>query len=178
MAQDLHICHFFRNFVTINNKDNVIILPKIENMSKTIDFNYAEAPKTWTNCFNETCPLKTDCLHYITGKKIPDGMTNGCAVYPNALHDGQCNYYQCCQFTHGAWGFNTIFKDVHYRDVASIRTEIKDYLGGHSTYYRYNSGKRLLSSEQQQHVIAIFNKYGYKDNLMFDGYKDVIDFRG
>lgn len=146
-------------------------------MSEIIDFDYSETPKTWTNCFNENCPLKTDCLHYITGEKIPDGMTFGYAVYPHALHDGQCNYYKCCQFTHEAWGFEGLLKNVHYQNVARIRTEIKNYLGGHSTYYRYNKGERLLSPEQQQHIIAIFNKYGYKENLAFDGYKDVIDFR-
>ncbi len=146
-------------------------------MSETIDFDYSEAPKSWINCFNETCPLKNDCLHYITGKKIPNDKTWGYAVYPNALHDGKCDYYNCCRFVHCAWGFNRIFNDVLHRHITDIRREIKDYLGGHSTYYLYHNGKKLLLPEQQQHIIDIFNKYGYKDNLMFDGYKDVIDFR-
>ena len=146
-------------------------------MSEIINFDYSEMPKLWANCFNETCPLKADCLHYITGKKIPNGMTQGNAVYPNALHDGQCKYYKCCQFTHEAWGFSTLFKDVRYQDVAEIRAEMKACLGGHGTYYRYHHGKSLLSPKQQQQIIAIFNRYGYKDNLTFDGYKDVVDYR-
>ena len=77
---------------------------------------------------------------------------------------------------HAAWGFDTLFVDVKQRDASPLRSAIKDYLGGNGTYYRYHNGERLLTPEQQDHILGLFRQRGYTDNLRFDGYRDVYDF--
>jgi hypothetical protein len=57
------------------------------------------------------------------------------------------------------------------------RNQIKKYLGGHGTYYNYNKGKYLLTPEQQEWIMNLLRRYGYTENLRFDGYRNEYDLR-
>ena len=50
------------------------------------------------------------------------------------------------------------------------------YLGSGGTFYRYRNGERLLMPEQQEWIKNMFTRYGYTDEIEFDGYKEVYRF--
>ena len=75
-----------------------------------------------------------------------------------------------------AWGFNKLFAEVKSKDEASLRLEMKTYLGGNGTYSRYKLGRRLLTPQQQEYIINLFRARGYSDGLEFDHYVDTYDF--
>ncbi|MDO5527495.1 MAG: DUF6078 family protein [Prevotella sp.] len=125
----------------------------------------------WDYCFNNQCPMHDDCIHYVTGMFLDDGHNRGCAIFPSACHDGKCKYFRQARKIKVAWGFSKLFHDVRQRDTTTIRTLIKKYLGGHSTFYRYANGEYKLTPEQQEAVTDIFKQQGYTQNLEFDHYE-------
>ncbi len=53
----------------------------MEDKKENMVFNYADAPKSWYNCFNSECPKANECMHFMTGKNVPEDMTLGNAIY-------------------------------------------------------------------------------------------------
>ena len=145
-------------------------------MDQYPDFTYDLVPASWPVCFVANCPLAESCLNHLAGLHLPDNLTIGPAIYPTALRDGKCGHYKKIRKIQAAWGFDTLFTDVKQRDAAPLRSAIKNYLGGNGTYYRYHNGERLLTPEQQEHILALFRQCGYSENLHFDGYREVYDF--
>lgn len=84
----------------------------------------------------------------------------------------QANRHYPC----GAYGFKALFAEIKKKDEKPIRDRIKKYLGGNTAYYRYHHGKRLLSPDQQEWILALFRQHGYTEELHFDGYRDIYDF--
>lgn len=145
-------------------------------MDQYPDFTYDLVPASWPVCFVANCPLAESCLSHLAGLHLPDDLTIGPAIYPTTLRDGKCGHYKKIRKIQAAWGFDTLFTDVKQRDAAPLRSAIKNYLGGNGTYYRYHNGERLLTPEQQEHILALFRQCGYSENLHFDGYREVYDF--
>ena len=145
-------------------------------MDQYPDFTYDLVPASWPVCFVANCPLAESCLSHLAGLHLPDDLTIGPAIYPTALRDGKCGHYKKIRKIQAAWGFDTLFTDVKQRDAAPLRSAIKNYLGGNGTYYRYHNDERLLTPEQQEHILALFRQCGYSENLHFDGYREVYDF--
>ena len=144
--------------------------------SNNINLDWSLVPTTWRQCFYSDCPKHEVCSHYFTGQRVPDGIVSGPAVYPNACKGGNCEFFKELRSINAAYGFDPLFKDVKQRDYTVLRTKIKEYLGGHSAYYRYNRGERLLTPEQQEWIIALFNQHGYTENLTFKNYLETLDF--
>lgn len=145
-------------------------------MEQYSDFSYEMVPPSWTFCFLDGCPKADECIRHLSGKSIPKKVTSGLSVFPTALGKNRCEYFKQIRKIRAAYGFDTIFGEVKSKDEKSIRDQIKFYLGSHKTYYRYHSGEKLLTPEQQQWIINLFRKYGYTDNLEFDHYRYVYDF--
>ena len=143
---------------------------------QNVVFNYADAPKSWRNCFNDTCPKAEECMHHLTGKNIPDNLTCGDTVYPNACKDGKCRYFKQIRVMRGAYGFNAILSQFPRTSEERLRAVIKNYLGGHGTYYDYNKGRKLLTPEQQERIVNLFRNNGYTGECEFEGYRYVYDF--
>lgn len=138
--------------------------------------DYSQYPKSYLLCFLDGCKLKEQCSHYIAGQHIRDDDYMGYAVLPPMLSrkDG-CPHYHKLRTFKGAWGFDTLFDNVKYKDAAALRNGLKAYPGGNGTYSRYKRGLHLLTPEQQEWIIDLLKNCGYTDNLRFDHYKDVID---
>jgi len=139
-------------------------------------FNYADAPKSWYNCFNSACPKAGECMHFMTGKNVPDDVTLGNAIYPNACKNGECRFFKQIRMMRGAYGFNTMLNDLKRKDEELLRGMITDYLGSNTTYYKFNRGEKLLTPEQQEWILALFRKYGYTGEKEFEGYRYIYDF--
>ena len=144
-------------------------------MKKSTEMNFNEAPAMWALCFNQDCQMKERCLRFAVGQQVTD-KTCGRAVYPNALKDGACDYFQELRIVRAACGFGDIFANVKSRHAATMRLKLEQYLGGHGTYYRYKNGTRLLMPEQQEWIRQLFRSYGYDETVVFNSYLDVFDF--
>ncbi|MBO4315374.1 MAG: hypothetical protein J5867_05360 [Prevotella sp.] len=138
--------------------------------------NFSEKPPTWPVCFQSECPLRSSCLRYVVGQAAPSTMRFGPAVYPQARQSDKCSEYRQLRVIHAAWGFSPLFHDVKHRHYKLLRDKMKEYLGNHTSYYRYHRGERLLTPEQQEWIIDLFASYGYTEDIHFEGYRDVIDF--
>lgn len=138
--------------------------------------DYSQYPNDYSLCFLEDCKLKEQCSHYIAGQHIRKDHYQGHAIFKTMLDrkDG-CIQYHKLRTIKGAWGFDTLFDNIKYKDSAAVRRAVKAYLGSNTTYSRYKNGQLLLSPEQQTWIINLFKKYGYTDNLRFDNYKEIID---
>lgn len=133
-------------------------------------------PPSWAFCFIDGCQQACKCIRHISSRVIPSETTSGNAIYPTAINAGSCPHFKAIRKIHAAWGFDTLFEDVKMKDVATLRKAIKQYLGGHGTYYRYHNGEKLLTPEQQQWIVDLFKSQGYETSLKFDHYRDVYDF--
>lgn len=140
------------------------------------DFDFKEVPPLWMLCFCEGCPHHTGCLRYVAGLHVPDNMPWGQAIYPSAYRNGNCKYFKEIRTINAAYGFKSLFKDVKQIHSKLLRDMIKEYLGSHGAYYRYNRGERMLTPEQQEWIINLFASYGYTEGIAFEHYKEVIDF--
>ena len=139
-------------------------------------FNFDEVPPSWRFCFCNECPKHDDCLRYQTGLCLPDDRTWGNAVYPTAYRNGDCQHFKQIRLIHAAYGFETLFSNVKQKDYTPLRELLKNYLGGHGTYYRYNRGERVLTPEQQEWIVRLFARHGYTEGIQFDHYRDMLDF--
>lgn len=140
--------------------------------------SFRNVPVNWQLCFLDDCPVKDKCLRQLVAHHLSDDRTFGPAIYPTMKRgDEGCRLFATSEPQRMAWGFTTLFSEVKSRDEHRLRNSIKDYLGGHSTYYRYHNGERLLSPKQQAWIIRLFQKYGYNENLTFDHYTIIYDYK-
>lgn len=143
-------------------------------MEKKYDFE--QIPVSWRFCFNGNCPMRGECLRFQAGLEIPENRPWGNAIFPSALKDGHCDYFRKDEKVTLATGFciagNPRIGDAFVR----MRKRLKEYLGGHGTYYLYRNGKKWLSPSQQADIREIFRKAGYKEEIEFGATKETYDF--
>lgn len=139
-----------------------------------IPLNFNEIPLSWRFCFCDGCPKHQDCLRYQSGLHVK--VTQGFAIFPPAYQQGDCPHFKRIRVIRAAYGFRSLFSEIKEKDGSELRRKIKYYLGGHGTYYRYNSGEKLLTPEQQQWILNLFAKRGYTEGLSFDHYREMLDF--
>ena len=92
------------------------------------------------------------------------------------LKDGQCQHFRPVQKVLMAVGFKNIVYDVKERDSAEMRRELATFLGSTTTFYRYRNGEHLLNPRQQEWIRNLFRRYGYTDEVTFDGSREVYIF--
>lgn len=134
-------------------------------------------PHNWIYCFNTDCKRREECIRYRATVALGESRTWGNAIFPNALRsDGVCAHFKQLRIVRMAWGFSRLFKDVKLCDAPTLRSLMREYLGGCSTYYRYHHGERQLSPEQQEWIKQLFSQYGYED-IEFDCSEEALDFQ-
>ena len=149
---------------------------KVQPMTdKNIDFRFEDIPRSYVFCFLD-CPQSGRCILHRAGEKVPAGTQYGPAVYPTARQGDRCTMFKEYRVIHGAYGFDRLFAQVLATDIASLRADVKNYLGGNGTYSRYKLGRRILTPEQQRDILSIFHRYGYTTVTQFDHYVDVVEF--
>ena len=136
-----------------------------------------QVPQQYNRCFQTDCPQHDACARYLAGTLVREDQLHGPAVYPTARQGDTCAMYRPVRVIRVAYGFSTLFRNVRRRDDVPLRRRIMGYLGSSSTYYRYHSGEKWLTPEQQEWVLAQFRRFGYEgDDLRFDHYREVYDF--
>lgn len=145
-------------------------------MKTDLPLKLEQIPYTFSRCFQSDCPQADTCAHFLASKFIIKGQVSGPAIYPTSRLNGTCVCYKQTGIIHAAYGFKALFTEIKKKDEKPIRDRIKKYLGGNTAYYRYHHGKRLLSPDQQEWILALFRQHGYTEELHFDGYRDIYDF--
>lgn len=126
-------------------------------------------------CFTEHCPMKDNCIHYLSSLYKNDDLDRGYAIFPNALKDNQCKYFAPLRVVKMAWGFDKLFTEVKVKDAPLLRAEMRNYLGSKGQYYRFKLGQLKLLPEQQEHIKQLFAKSGY-EGVDFEYFSKEIDF--
>jgi len=137
------------------------------------ELEYKDLPASWAYCFNEQCSKKDSCMKYLTTTLIPADVNIGRVVLPKYYDEPECEYYHEKARVRVASGFEKLYCEVKKKEVAVIRQELYDILDSRTSYYRYSSGEKFLTPEQQEQVLAVFRNHGYTENLEFDKYKEV-----
>lgn len=145
-------------------------------MKTDLPLTLEQIPYTFSRCFQSDCPQADTCAHFLASKFIIKGQVSGPAIYPTSRLNGTCVCYKQTGIIHAAYGFKALFAEIKKKDEKPIRDRIKKYLGGNTAYYRYHHGKRLLSPDQQEWILALFRQHGYTEELHFDGYQDIYNF--
>lgn len=146
-------------------------------MKTDLPLTLEQIPYTFSRCFQSDCPQADTCAHFLASKFIIKGQVSGPAIYPTSRLNGTCVCYKQTGIIHAAYGFKALFAEIKKKDEKPIRDRIKKYLGGNTAYYRYHHGKRLLSPDQQEWILALFRQHGYTEELHFDGYRDIVSIR-
>lgn len=142
---------------------------------KNFDFRFEDIPRSYVFCFLD-CPQSDHCVLHLAGEKVPAGTQYGSAVFPTVRQGDRCPMFKEYRVIRGAYGFDRLFAQVLATDIASLRADVKSYLGGNGTYSRYKLGRRILTPKQQADILGIFRRYGYTSVTQFDHYIDVVDF--
>ncbi len=145
-----------------------------ENAITGAQVNGINLPQEYVFCFQHDCPEAATCMLHFAGQHL-DERPLATVVLPGARKDGKCKWHRTLRTMRGAWGFKQLFDDVKAKDASTLREAIKTYLGGNGTYYQYHHGQRLLTPEQQAWIVSLFKDHGYREHLLFDGYRDDYD---
>ena len=140
-----------------------------------IEIDMRQVPPGYVYCFNGECQKHEECLRYIVGQQVDKGLTVAPTVLPTVLRLRSCPHFQKAELMRMAWGFDKLFAEVKVKDGPVLREKMRAYLGGMGTYSRYKLGRRMLTPEQQEHIIGFFRKKGYTEGLEFDHYVTVYD---
>lgn len=140
-----------------------------------IEIDMRQVPPGYVYCFNGECQKHEECLRYIVGQQVDKGLTVAQTVLPTVLRLCSCPHFQKAELMRMAWGFDKLFAEVKVKDGPVLREKMRAYLGGMGTYSRYKLGRRMLTPEQQEHIIGFFRKKGYTEGLEFDHYVTVYD---
>ena len=94
-----------------------------------LDLKFENVPNNWAVCFNNSCPLKEQCLRHQAAMTVPDGVCYGMSVWPQAYKGGQCRMFAEIKTVTMAWGFSQLYKDLRHEDYKEIRPRMEDHFG-------------------------------------------------
>ena len=141
-----------------------------------MEIRFKDVPSDWAVCFNNDCPLKEECMRYQVGLVMPDDVWVWRTVMAAAWKKGDCKAFAKKRTERMAYGLSHFFDRVEKQDYSRLRDQAMAYLGGHSNYYRYNRGEKLLSEAQQQYLLQMMAKAGYEGKGEFGSYVDVLQY--
>ena len=141
------------------------------------DFDFSQITYYWSLCYIAECSRKEECMRYQVQLLAPQEMTHHSCVLPTVMQKDECPHFHPIQKVRAAVGFRKIFAEVKEKDHAPMRYELAQYLGRGGSFYRYRNGERLLMPNQQEWIKNLFRRYGYTEEVCFDGYKEVYKIR-
>ena len=133
---------------------------------------FKEITDSYTVCFAENCTKRECCMRYIAYRRLPDDTKRHSCVLPKVWDEPQCSEFVEFKIEHKAWGLKRMFDRVVQADAVRMKSQVMKYLGGHTAYYRYYRGEKLLSEEQQEWIANLFRQKGYSADNLFEHYVD------
>ena len=123
-------------------------------------------------CFASQCPLKEQCLRYLSGQQMPDDKYFYSCVNLHSQDVGteKCSVFRNSEKVKFAKGMMHIFNDDMPKRVEQY---VRDRLiASHcrTYYYEYRNGERLISPAIQQEIRRLFQEAGWSGEVVFDSY--------
>ena len=141
-----------------------------------IKIDFTKIGPGYVYCFNAECKQAETCVHYLAGSQVPADKEMGLAVFPGAFRKRSCRFYHEAKEVTFAYGFEHIYDQVRRNDYTAMRKELTLYLGNVGQYYRYKHGEKGLSPAQQKHIVEVFRRYGYTEDIVFDRYEQQLEY--
>ena len=141
-----------------------------------MEIRFNDVPRNWAVCFNGECPLKSECMRFQAAETMPDSVMTWRTIMPAAWKKGNCIAFVRKRVERKAYGLKHFLDHVEQKDYHWLREKTMDYLGGRTSYYRYNRGQKLLSEAQQQYLLQMMKRAGYEGKGEFENYCEVLVF--
>ena len=141
------------------------------------DLNFSMVPHGWALCYLGECKRKEECMWYQMCFLATEETTRTTCVLPTVLKKKVCPHFHPIKKVRVAAGFEKIFDELKAKHQATIKMKLMGYFGARSTYYRYRSGERSLTPEQQEWILNLLRRYGYTEGIEFDSYREEYQFQ-
>lgn len=140
-----------------------------------IKLEYKDVPKNYLFCNCKECTRHNNCLHYRAALCIPDDVPHYRSINPNYLKGkDKCDFFKDFSLTRFACGIDHILDNIPYNSAIAIRKDLLSLMG-RSMFYRIRNKERLLHPVEQEQIVEVFVKHGFKTRPEFDKYVDMID---
>ena len=137
-----------------------------------------EKAKTgYTVCYQDHCPLRTQCLRWQVGLHVPDTNCTYTCVNPhfNGVATENCPMYRNDQKVRFARGMlHTFTSDMPRRIEPAVRYGIIR-LTNRTYYFEFRNGSRLIPPALQENIRNLFRENGWTTDVQFDGYVEDYD---
>lgn len=135
------------------------------------DFRPELITKDIVYCLRDECKSSSSCLRYLAYKNSEPFSFHD-FVDPRALlTENGCSHYLSNKVQRVGRGFKTAMSMVQYGKVRSLQSSLSYELDcGRSQFYRYSSGEKVLTPEQQDIVRRVFKEFGVEHKELFDSY--------
>ena len=136
-----------------------------------------KAKEGYTVCYQDQCPLRTQCLRWQVGQHVPN--TKSCYWCVNPHFEGvatdNCSMYRNDQKVRFAKGMlHTFTSDMPKRVEPAVRYGVIR-LTNRTYYFEYRNGSRLIPPALQENIRNLFRENGWKEEVQFDGYVEDYD---
>lgn len=122
------------------------------------------------------CPRSASCLRYLVYSASPPFFHHSFIDPRTETSESGCPSYLSNEVQRFARGFKRAMRRLRYGDVAEFRYRVCDELAcWQSQFYRYSSGQKPLTPEQQARVRDVFHEFGVTDGELFDAYEEAYD---
>ena len=148
---------------------------KLTNMEKALLIE--KAKEGYTVCYQDQCPLRTECLRWLIGQHVPNTARTYSCVNPHfeGVATADCPMYRSDQKVRFAKGMTHIFtSDMPKRVENDVRMSIIG-LTNRTYYYEYRNGQRLIPPKLQEDIRNLFRENGWTADVTFDGYVEKYD---
>ena len=128
-------------------------------------------------CYQDQCPLRTQCLRWQVGQHVPNTHSSYWCVNPHfeAVETNECPTYRSDQKARFAKGMTHIFtSDMPKRVESAVRYGVIG-LTNRTYYFEYRNGSRLIPPALQEAIRDLFRENGWKEEVQFDGYVEDYD---
>lgn len=142
-------------------------------MSKTIVFDYADAPFQYPVCLAADCLVAAKCLRHLSAQAQMEEKERLEVVNPKRVRPEEgtdCPYYQDATPILVAYGFKKALGSIRADRVGSTISSLMG-LKSRRTYYRLLNGEIPLKDPIKQQVVNILLHYGAEKPIQFDRYE-------
>ena len=141
------------------------------------DFNYADFPATFAQCFNEQCRRCDSCLRHQMALRVPKERAGLYIINPGyleSLSGETCRFFLLDQPQRFAIGITGLFDDLPVRKANIIKGQIMSYMG-RSNFYRCKRKERMVKPKEQAYIKKLFLRQDIEDEPKYDEYREYYD---
>lgn len=141
-----------------------------------MDWN--DVPKTLGLCTVADCPVSSTCLRHLAAPLLPEEPLQWFFVNPALTRQRSaegCPLYADAAPKRIAYGFIGALNTIALGQVPLVREAImREFDIRRSTFFQMRRGFRSLNPDEQERIAAILVRFGAKEPVEFDDYREEI----